>query len=416
MFDVDMMVVIAILSLLFLRQFVIYKQPQKINYAPLLIVIGVIGALVHMMLDPLNDNVLLLFRESLVPLFVSLLMYLVLYILNQTQHSSAVMEQEQLRGAFLKEMAEVKLEVADLSQKIHSISSDELQSFKSVRDVFNEDIKALHVIQDNQKLFMQKFEELTHHQQDGIKGFEEFSNIKMPELDTVVHRHIEMLRIAEQDHYNKIKTALQAVQDQKCDTYEKLKQIDSSIAVLKHSEEQILNRVIEQASGDLKRLFKEYESHLSHLHVKSQTLETSISENEALLDNVKEQSEAVVQQIVVVSKRMDEVIADAQSIAQLHAPIETLEKELYRLKEEFHTVKEEMMAFSKMLLQSRSEDAKNRNDELEKISVQLNEKIDVVLNRLYEQYHIAKNDISSTVQELASRSKIQKTYGSTNHE
>jgi hypothetical protein len=411
MLDVEMIVFFIILSVLFLRQFAIYKQPSKINYAPLLIVIGVSGSLLHFMLHPQSEDITLLLRESAIPLFVSLMMYFILNILNQAQHSSSILHEEALRQKFLKDMQVVKEELSYLSEEITAgNSASEMNSFQSVRTVFQEDIAALHVIQDNQKLFLQKFEDMMARQHDGLKSFEEFSTIKMPEFDTIIHRHIEMLRIAEQDHFNKIKTALESTESQKCDVNETLGTILSTLNSLQNSSDSIAKSVLEQTTGDLTRIFSEYESYLNRLHAQSETLSTSIKESEALLFTLKERSESVVQQMVVVSKNMDKIHANTQEVGDINVPIEKLSSQVSRLEHESITIKDEINAFSKQLETLKKEELAHREHEIEQLSVSLNDKIDATLEKLYEQYHLAQNDISSTVKELASRSKLQQTY------
>lgn len=405
-----MIVILVLLSLLFLRQFAIYKQPSKINYAPLLIVIGVGGSLIHLMLHPHSEDVILLLRESAIPIFVSLLMYFILNILNQTQHSSAVLEEVVLRKQFLQDMRVVKDEVIYLNEKIATLNSSDDNSFESVRSVFKEDISALHVIQDNQKLFIHKFEDIMNRQQDGVKKFEEFSDIKMPEFDDIIHRHIEMLRIAEQDHFNKIKSALDSNENQKCNLNETLNGMHSSISSLQHSSSDVANKIVEKTSTNLKSTFNEYESYLHRLHSQSETLSTSINENESLLSNLKEQSEVLVQQMVLVSKKMDHIYSSTQQMSDINIHIDKLAQHVNRLEQESLSIKSEINEFSKQLVRTKDEDIERRNRELEKLSIALNSKIDMTLEKLYEQYHLAQNDISSTVQELASRSKIAKTY------
>ncbi len=409
MFDIDMIVVFIILSLLFLRQFAIYKQPSKINYAPLLIIIGILGTLLHLMLHS-QDNPLLLLRESVIPIFVSLLMYLILNILNQAQHSSDVLKQEELRRELEKDVKGVKDDVVELSEIVHTLNSGEVESFDNARTVLEEDIAALHVIQENQKLFIQKFEEMMHHQHDSMKNFEEFANIKMPELDNIIHRHIEVLRIAEQDHFNKIMNVLEVYKKHKDDVNAKLKDINQSITTLKDSDEAIASSIIKQTTSGLNRVFSEYESHINHLRSQSETLGTTMSENESLLQNLKEQSQTVVGQIVLVAKKMDDISKQAKQISDLHISAEHVGQERKQLEKEFLSIKNEIIAFKKQLIDSKKEAAQSRDEEIQKLSEALNEKIDMAINELYAQYQKVQNDISSTAHEFASRSKIQKTY------
>jgi len=97
MFHNDLLIAFAFMALLFLRQIVILKHPNKINYAPLMVGIGSIATVVHFIIHPDTSDVILLLRESLFPLLVSLLLYIVMNILHQTQISETARSQEKLR-------------------------------------------------------------------------------------------------------------------------------------------------------------------------------------------------------------------------------------------------------------------------------------------------------------------------------
>jgi len=62
---------------------------------------------------------------------------------------------------------------------------------------FKEDIKALDTIQLNQAKFTDRFEKMEEWHKKVSKGFEHFSEIQLPELDNVIHKHIDILRVAE---------------------------------------------------------------------------------------------------------------------------------------------------------------------------------------------------------------------------
>lgn len=87
MFANDLLLSFAFMAILFLRQISILRQPNKINYAPLMIGIGLISSIVHFIIYPEVVDSILLVRESLFPLLVSLLLYIVMNVLHQTQES-----------------------------------------------------------------------------------------------------------------------------------------------------------------------------------------------------------------------------------------------------------------------------------------------------------------------------------------
>jgi len=89
MYESDLLLAFSFMALLFLRQISILKQANKINYAPLMVGIGAISSIVHFIIFPDQKEISLLLRESLLPLLVSLLLYIVMNILHQTQQTQS---------------------------------------------------------------------------------------------------------------------------------------------------------------------------------------------------------------------------------------------------------------------------------------------------------------------------------------
>ena len=108
MFNSDLLLAFAFMALLFLRQISILKQPNKINYAPLMIGIGAISTIVHFIIQPDTSDVVLLLRESMFPFLVSLLLYIVMNILHQTQVSQNARTQEEFTKVLVNEIFKQK--------------------------------------------------------------------------------------------------------------------------------------------------------------------------------------------------------------------------------------------------------------------------------------------------------------------
>ena len=203
MFDNDLLLAFAFMALLFLRQIVILKQPNKINYAPLMIGIGSISSVVHFIIQPDTSDVIHLLRESFFPLLVALLLFIVMNILHQTQQSEIARAQEDFTKVLVSEVSQLKSFILELENRMSSAQEDDRIVQEETRTKFKNDIKALDAIQINQMKFVDKFDEMQAWHKGVSKAFEYFSEVQMPELDTIVHKHIDILRVAEQDHYNK---------------------------------------------------------------------------------------------------------------------------------------------------------------------------------------------------------------------
>ena len=119
MFESDLLLAFAFMAVLFLRQIAILKRPNKINYAPLMIGIGAISTLVHFIIHPDTSNVILLFRESLFPLLVALLLYIVMNIMHQTQVSENARHQEEFSKVLVKELSELKEFILEIEEKMN---------------------------------------------------------------------------------------------------------------------------------------------------------------------------------------------------------------------------------------------------------------------------------------------------------
>ncbi|MEJ2414825.1 MAG: hypothetical protein P8Y22_06120, partial [Sulfurimonas sp.] len=87
MFSTDFLVSFGFMAILFLRQVYILKQPNKINYAPLMLAIGFIATILHFITYPINDELIVVVRESLFPLLVALILFIIMNIMHQTQQS-----------------------------------------------------------------------------------------------------------------------------------------------------------------------------------------------------------------------------------------------------------------------------------------------------------------------------------------
>ncbi|MDD3836194.1 MAG: hypothetical protein PHS42_12100, partial [Sulfurimonas sp.] len=209
MFDNDLLLAFVFMAILFLRQISILKHPNKINYAPLMIGVGAISSVVHFIIHPDVTNVILLLRESFLPLLVSLLLYIVMNILHQTQQTQSARTKDEFSQFIVSQVNELKEFMADLEGRMILTQQEDREAQKNLREKFKHDIKALNFIELNQGKFLEKFDEMQEWHSGVSKAFDNFTNVQLPELDNVVHKHIDMLRVAEQDHYNKTKATLQ---------------------------------------------------------------------------------------------------------------------------------------------------------------------------------------------------------------
>jgi hypothetical protein len=66
------------MALIFLRQISIYKQPNKINYAPLMLGVGAIASVIHFIIAPENQTLIITLKGSFIPILVALMLFIVI--------------------------------------------------------------------------------------------------------------------------------------------------------------------------------------------------------------------------------------------------------------------------------------------------------------------------------------------------
>ncbi len=410
-------VVIVLMTLLFLRQFAVFQQTSKINYAPLILILGILGALLHLMMHP-HEALLDLLREALLPLFIALVFYFILNVLNQTQHSNKVLQHEASQAQLLHDIDAMKQDIAELHEREYHLDDMHTDSnnMHRITQEFQEDITAWQQIQKNQETFVRTFEESMKKYYKSMRNFEEFTDIKMPEFDAIIHRHIEILRIAEQDHFNQIKGALEHYSSAYETLHTGMQDVNKTLLDIKNMHTATANKVMEQAGLELQRLFGSYETRVSHLHAQSESIGVDMNENALLLERLKERSEALNGQIVLVSKKMEMMVQAAETLPSPEHFVSTLAAQRHHIHDEIVELKKEIAVFHELIARSKKEHDQTIDDAIDALSKTLNEKIDHAISKLHEHYMALQNSNASTIKELASRSKMQKTYLSNSQE
>lgn len=410
MFDLDMLITFIVMGLLFIRQVVIFKEPNKINYAPLLLGIGAIGTVLHLLLHPQPEDQMMLLRESLLPLFVGLVFFIIMNILNQTRQRDSHLAKEEFSESLLTHINALQSDISHLEEQMRGFSRSELNTRDELREVLKDEISSLTNIQENQQLFMSKFEAVLAKQHEALSSFEKFTQEQLPELDNVVHRHIDMLRIAEQDHFNRVKAALEGAKENRLDIVKDVQQIKSGIETLHGSYKEVSSRIVAESQNRLHELLGSFSGQLNTLRLQSEGLSTSLHEDESVLKSLKEQSELIMKQTILSAKQMDEMLNEGDRVRELFAPLTKLVDQVSNVHSDYVSAKVKLDRLADVLHNAEAVQLDHLKQEIESLSQSLTEQIDASLHKLHEHYHIAHKDISSTVQELSAKARMQKGY------
>ena len=128
------------------------------------------------------------------------------------------------------------------------------------------------------KLFIQKIESILTKQQVSMEKFEEFTLNELPSLDNVVHRHIDLLRISEQDHFNQLKNAAKVSAEDKKAYQEELEQV--KLILEKLAKSQSMEGIIVHLEHEFTRIIHEFSRHIQTIGSKSEGIVTTLLENE----------------------------------------------------------------------------------------------------------------------------------------
>jgi len=410
MFDNDLLLAFSFMALLFLRQIAILKRPNKINYAPLMIGIGVISSVVHFIIQPDVSDVVLLLRESFFPLLVALLLFIVMNILHQTQQSENARHQEEFSKVLVNEITQLKEFILELENRMSSEQEADRVAREETRNKFKNDIKALDSLQVNQTKFIDKFDEMESWHKGVSKSFEYFSEVQLPELDDVVHKHIDILRVAEQDHYNKLTSVLEKAVESRGDMSEDIDGLKASLNSMKTVSDDIARAITKHTLQQLSGVTKAFETQIISLKSHTEGVKTSLSEGETTLDGIRTQSEMIMKQMVLSSKKMDELEKQNSGLHDVYSTLKDIIVDVEAIKSDYVKSQAQLSMISKDLADSKDEQVLAMKTRIDDLSDTLSNKIDESLEKLHEHYHIAGGEITQSVQMLAKRAQLKNGY------
>lgn len=410
MFDIDLLVAFAFMALLFLRQVSIMKEPNKINYAPLLIAIGAISSVIHFIMQPDVSDVIHLLRESFFPLLVSLLLYIVMNVLHQTQMSQNARAQDEFTFMLITQMDQLKKFIAELEERTTLSAADDREAQQEIREKFKTDINALDTIQTNQARFLEKFDDLESWHNEVSKRFEVFAEVQMPELDKVVHKHIDIFRIAETEHYHQLKKMIESSINSKQSISDEMIKIQESMQSMKSLSDDIAKAITRHTLQQLSGVTKSFESEISALKSHAQGVKTSLSEGENTLGAIRVQSEMIMKQMVLSSTRMKELKEQNEGLYDIYSIIKELMSDIEVVKADYVKAQSQLSSISREFKEVENQQMEDMKKEIESLSITLSAKIDDSLLKLHEHYHIAGDDITDSVKILAKKAQLQKGY------
>jgi predicted nucleic acid-binding Zn-ribbon protein len=401
MYDIDLLIALGFMALLFLRHVAILKKPNKINYAPLMIAIGTIATLLHFMLHPDPSNIILLLRESFMPLLVSVILYFIMNILNQTKESQSARLHDEFTEVLVAEITQLKEFILELEDRMTEYSQEDRKIQKEIQEKF----------QKNQIEFTKKFSKIEEWNENVNSSFKHFSEVQMPQLDNVVHKHIDMLRIAEQDHYNKLKVLLEKAGESRYDIAEDVEALKSSLNSMKSLSDNIAKTIVEKTVTKMSLLSKDFESYLVSLNLHAESLKKSLYTDEDLLNNIRTQSEMIMEQMLLSAKQMEEFGKQNSNLYSFYSDMKNLMDDIEHIRSDYVKAQAQLTRLSMELEYTKDENYIEIKEKIENLTTVFSKKLDESLEKLYEHYHMTNENITENVKIMAKKAQLQKGYG-----
>ncbi|WP_310441600.1 hypothetical protein [Sulfurimonas sp.] len=410
MFDGDLLLAFAFMALLFLRQISILKQPNKINYAPLMMGIGAISGTVHFITHPETADTLLILKESLFPILVALILYVIMNVLHQTQQSDQSKIEHEFTKELIEQLTQLKEFSAELEKKMILNQNEDRRVQEETRERFRHDIKVLDAILVNQNRFLEKFEEVDKWHDYVVKSFENFTEVQLPSLDNIVHKHIDMLRVAEQDHFNKVKATLTKAVESRGDIAVEIEELKENLQTISNISQTIAKTIIRHTIEELSDVTKPFEKEILSLKSHTEGLGISLYESENRLSGVKEQSELIMKQMILSSKKMNEIESKNSGLHDVYATMKDLIRDIEIIKSEYVKSQSQLSMIVKDFKDTKENEVDSIKEQIESLSATLTTKVDSSLEKLYKHYSIASEEISPNIKFLSKQAQLKSKY------
>ena len=397
-----------IILFLFWRQLAVFKIQGKINYAPLVLIIGSISSLSLFIFSSgeLKSDI----QYSLMPLLMSLIFYMLMYIMYQfkvhdvrIQHNNA---QEQLLSTL---MADIHGYFGVLDEKLSSISNTEEKTLAALQLALKNELASFSALSGRQELISKKLEDMYNQEEGALMNIQKFLEQDVMNLDKVVHRHIDILRISEQDHFNKIQSILNNMNG--------MEGVEDALVVLTNRldkmEEGFKQRAL-SLSNEMTNVFKanlkSMSTELQNAKQLSESLGVSTQEYEMKLGELHKQASLLLQKSDTIHESMEDTYTQAQRIRPVYDSLNELISRLIDIYAEYKHAKKELHILAGELGNAEERHFDIMDKKIDTLSLEMHAKIEASLSELKEHYHIAQRDVTSTVKTLAAKAQLQKSY------
>ena len=401
-----------IILFLFWRQLVIFKMRQKIDYAPVVLIIGMISSVSLFVFSKGTGELKHDIQYALMPLLISLIFYMIMYVLRQFNLNRSSAEKESHERLLSTLIADIQGYFGVLDEKLSGLQNAEKQTLEAVQLTLKSELSDFSQLSQRQKMILQKLEQMFTQEERSLLEIQKFLQTDMVDFDKVVHRHIDILRIAEQDHFNKLQEILSSMRHAREETkvIEAIKSLENRLLNLEGNFEKNASVIIGDVKKELVSTINSLSGDLSHTKQLSESLNVSTQEYEAKLQELHKQASMLLQKSDTIHESMEDTHAQSLKIRPVYASLNELIGRLMDIYGEYKHAKKELHILASELGNAEERHFKIMDKKIDTLGEDIHAKIEDSLRELQEHYHFADKEVSNTVKTLAAKAQLQKSY------
>jgi archaellum component FlaC len=160
----------------------------------------------------------------------------------------------------------------------------------------------------------------------------------------------------------------------------------------------------------LGEVVKPFEREILSLKSHAEGINTSLYESENRLSTIKEQSELIMKQMILSSKKMNELQSQNSALYDVYETMRDLMKDIEIIKSEYVKSQSQLSVIIQDFKDVKDSEIDSIKEQMESLIVILTTKVERSLEKLHEHYHIANEDISQSVKFLSKQAQLKNSY------
>jgi len=299
-----------------------------------------------------------------------------------------------------------------LDEKLSAIESTDEKTLNAVQMAVKNELSVFTKLSSQQEMLSQKLEQMYVQEESALLNIQKFLEKEIPDLDSVVHRHIDVLRIAEQDHFNKLQNILNSMNgnSENNEVIQAVQDLHNRLDTVQEQYEKSATSISLEIKESLHATLESMAKELNNTKQLSESLSVSTQEYEVKLQELHKHASQLLQKSDTIHESMEDTYNQSQKVRPVFASLNELVSRLMDIYGEYKHAKKELHILASELGNAEERHFEIMDKKIDVLGEDIHKKIEASLYELKEHYHIADRDVSTTVKTLAAKAQLQKTY------